>query len=613
MSLLELNSFIKGIVPFDTLDNYEIERISKELDVVYFKKDVILLSDQTKPEFLYFIIKGVVQEIHEDEVVSIYTQNEYFDPISLIENKVKHTFVTAQETICYALEREFFLSFMYEHEKIEGYFFQSISQKLNTNLSNQQNKEFVNFMISRVKDAYLQKPIIVDSSETIFNAVSILKGNKGSSLLVKNEQNELGIVTDTDFREKIILNRMSFDEPISTIATFGLKVVSDEEFLFNAQLTMNKYGIKRLIVQDEKTKEIVGVLDLIALTSFFASNTYAVTLELDKAESLEELKSASNNFERVIRTLYAKGVKVRYISKLVSQLNNKLFRKLFELIAPEELFEQSSLIIMGSEGRSEQILRTDQDNALILSDNCTVSNEVVEKFTQEFSNCLCEFGYPECSGGIMVNNPYWRLEFSDFKTRIYEWVHSNKADDFMNLAIFYDAVSVCGDEKLLIALKEHLHNICTHTPQFHSFFAKPIMNFETPLSMFANFIVSKKEHKDELDIKKGGIFAIVHGVRSLSLEYNIKETNTIERLKELNNQEVMDRETTSELIESFNFLLTLRLKTRLEKIDSGKQTDNYINPSNLNTLEKDLLRDSFKIVDKFKKFLTFHYKLNMLS
>jgi len=307
MSLLELNSFIKGIVPFDTLDDYEVERISKELDVVYFKKDAVLLSNQTKPEFLYFIIKGVVQEIHEEEVVSVYTQNEYFDPISLIENKVKHTFITAQETICYALEREFFLSFMYEHEDIESYFFQSISKKLNTNLSNEQNKEFVNFMISRVKDAYLQEPIILDASETIFDAVTILKGHKGSSLIVKNDQGELGIVTDTDFREKIILNRMSFDEPISKIATFGLKVVSNEEFLFNAQLTMNKYGIKRLIVQDDKTKEIVGVLDLISLTSFFASNTYAVTLELDKAATINELKKASNNFARVIRTLFAKN------------------------------------------------------------------------------------------------------------------------------------------------------------------------------------------------------------------------------------------------------------------------------------------------------------------
>ncbi len=613
MSLLEQKSFIKNIVPFDNLDEHSLEEVIEKLDIVYFKKDEILLSSQNKPEFLYFIIKGVVQEIHEDEVVSVYSHNEYFDPISLIENKVKHTFITAQETICYILPREFFLSFIYKHDELESFFFQTISKKLNTNLSNKQNKELINFMISRVKDAYLQQPLILDANETIFNAASKLKENKGSSLLIKDEEGNLGIVTDTDFKEKIILNRMSFDEPISKIATFELIYVSSEEFLFNAQLTMNKFGVKRLIVKDEKTSEISGILDLISLTSFFASHTYSVTLELDNATTLKELKKASNNFIRVIRTLYAKGVKVRYISKLISQLNGKLFHKLFELTAPKGLIEKSALIIMGSEGRSEQILRTDQDNALILSNDCDISQEELENFTSDFSYHLCDFGYPECDGKIMVNNPFWRLNLKDFKQKLHSWVYSDKQDDLINLAIFYDAICVCGDGKLLKELKKYLQSICNHAPSFHSHFAKPILNFDTPLSMFANFIVKKDKHKNELDIKKGGIFAIVHGVRSLGLEYNVSTTNTVERLKELNNIDIIDRETTSELIEAFNFLLTLRLKARLEKIDSGLEPNNYINPNNLNTLEKDLLRDSFKIVDKFKKFLTYHYKLNMLS
>ncbi len=613
MSLLEQKSFIKGIIPFDSLDDYSLEKLTQHLDIVYFKKDEVILNNKEKPQYLYFIIKGVVQEIDEDEVLSVYTHNEYFDPISLIENKVKHNFVVVQETICYVLKREFFLSFIYEHENIERYFFQTISNKLNSNITNQQNKEFVSFMVSRVKDAYLQQAIILESNETIYDAVTILKKNRCSSLLVKDDKNGLGIVTDTDFRDKVILNRLSFDDKVAKIATYKLKYISSEEFLFNAQLTMNKHSVKRLIVQDNNTKDIVGILDIVALTSFFASHTYSVTLEIENASSVDELKSASDNFINVIRTLYAKGVKVRYISKLVEQLNSKLFHKLFELIAPLELIEQSTLIIMGSEGRGEQILRTDQDNGLILSDDCSISQEVIEKFAKQYTSHLLDFGYPACDGNIMINNPYWRVKFSDFKIRIYKWVHSNKLEDYITLAIFYDAVCVCGNEKLLDELKIYIHNICTHTPSFQSFFAKPILNFDTPLNMFASFKVDKNNHKNELDIKKGGIFAIVHGVRALSLEYDITQTNTVERLKELNNQEVLDRETTSELIEAFNFLLTIRLKTRLDKIDSGIDLDNYINPSKLNTLEKDLLRDSFKIVDNFKKFLIYHYKLNMLS
>jgi CBS domain-containing protein len=610
MSILEQKTFVGAITPFNRLDDFHLEKLVEALDVTYFKKDEVILSAGKKPEYLYFIIKGVVQEIHEEEIVSAYAHHEYFDPITLIENNVKHNFVTSQETICYALPRELFLSVMYENEEMESFFFQSISKKLNTSMEHEQSKEFVNFMVAKVKDAYLQKPIILDENETIFNAVNILKGNRGSSLLVQGKD-ELGIVTDTDFREKIILNRMSFDESISKIATFGIKTVDAEDFLFNAQIQMNKYGVKRLIAMEDE--EIIGVLDLIALTSFFASHTYSVMMELDKTNTIEELKIASEKFVRVVRTFYAKGVKVRYISKVISQLNNKLFAKLFEFLAPQELQEQSALIIMGSEGRGEQILRTDQDNALIISNDCPVSKEEIEKFTHNFTEHLVDFGYPRCDGNIMVSNPYWRKTTDEFERTIKDWINSTNEENLINLAIFYDSLCVAGDKYLLIQLKEHLSSESKKMGMFYTFFAKPVLNFATPLSMFANFVVDKKEHKDELDIKKGGIFPIVHGVRALALEKNITRTNTVHRLKELNDIGLLDREFTSELIESFTFLLSLRLKFRLEKIDAKEDLDNYINPNKLNTLEKDLLRDSFKIVDKFKKFIILHFDLDRLA
>jgi CBS domain-containing protein len=610
MSILEQKTFVGAITPFNRLDDFHLEKLVEALDVTYFKKDEVILSAGKKPEYLYFIIKGVVQEIHEEEIVSAYAHHEYFDPITLIENNVKHNFVTSQETICYALPRELFLSVMYENEEMESFFFQSISKKLNTSMEHEQSKEFVNFMVAKVKDAYLQKPIILDENETIFNAVNILKGNRGSSLLVQGKD-ELGIVTDTDFREKIVLNRMSFDEPISKIATFGIKTVDAEDFLFNAQIQMNKYGVKRLIAMEDG--EIIGVLDLIALTSFFASHTYSVMMELDKTNTIEELKIASEKFVRVVRTFYAKGVKVRYISKVISQLNNKLFAKLFEFLAPQELQEQSALIIMGSEGRGEQILRTDQDNALIISNDCPVSKEEIEKFTHNFTEHLVDFGYPRCDGNIMVSNPYWRKTTDEFERTIKDWINSTNEENLINLAIFYDSLCVAGDKYLLIQLKEHLSSESKKMGMFYTFFAKPVLNFATPLSMFANFVVDKKEHKDELDIKKGGIFPIVHGVRALALEKNITRTNTVHRLKELNDIGLLDREFTSELIESFTFLLSLRLKFRLEKIDAKEDLDNYINPNKLNTLEKDLLRDSFKIVDKFKKFIILHFDLDRLA
>jgi CBS domain-containing protein len=182
----------------------------------------------------------------------------------------------------------------------------------------------------------------------------------------------------------------------------------------------------------------------------------------------------------------------------------------------------------------------------------------------------------------------------------------------MNLAIFYDAVTASGDKELLQSLKEYIFKIGATSQSFFMHFAKIITTFHVPLGFFDGFVFDSdnKEHSHEIDIKKGGIFILVQSIRSLSLEHKILKTNTIRRIKELNKLAVLEDEFTQELIEAFNFLCTIKLKSNLSKLDAGIKIDNYINPDDLNTMEKDLLKDSFKIVNKLKKKLEYHYKLN---
>jgi CBS domain-containing protein len=556
MSLLEIKSFIRNIKPFDNLLNNELEEICSHLDIVYFKNNEQILSPVKNAEFLYFVIKGVIQEKLNDEVVSVYSANEYFDPITLIENKIKHTFITVQESILYALPKEIFLKYMYQNRALESYFFSTISQKLNNSMQNEEKKKLLDFAMSKVEDAYLQKPIYIDERETIYGAVVQLTSNNIQSILVKRADGEIGIVTDSSFVKKVALKRMDLDGPVSQITTYGLKYIEATDFLFNAQIQMAKYNLKRLVVKKEG--EIIGILDIVSLSSFFASHTHSTSMLIEEAKTVDELKEASSKFIRTIRVLYEKGVKVRYISKLISQLNEKLFEKLFELTAPQELKIKSTLIIMGSEGRSEQILRTDQDNALILADDCSMSYDDIMEYTQTFTEHLVAFGYPLCDGNIMVSNPFWVQNITKFKETIFNWIHKPSEENYMNLAIFYDAVAITGDKNLLVKLKEYLFVICDNAPSFYPFFAKPIISFETPLGLFSDFVVDKTLHKDELDIKKGGIFPIVHGVRTLSIEKKLEETNTVDRLKYLRELGVLDEEFTNEIIESFNFLLTLR-------------------------------------------------------
>ena len=607
----EQKKFISNIHPFNNLNTFELDDLVESLDIVYFKANSIVQAQDSNPEFLYFVLKGLIQEINDDEVLSVYSKGEIFDSVSLIKNHSKNSFVAIEESICYALKKERFMQILSSNQQLENYFFQSISDKLNNNILNEKNKDMANIMIAKVKDAKVHKAVVVDTNKTIFEAATIIKQEKIPTLLLKDEDAEMYIVTDSDFRQKVILNRMDYDDLVVKIASKGLIYINEDDFLFNAQLQMAKHGLKRVVVKNDHD-EIVGILDQISLSSFFATNTFAVSNQIINAETLEELKEASHSFIKIIKSLNAKGVKIEFISKLINQLNKKLLDKLYKILAPKELIGKSCLVVMGSEGRAEQILRTDQDNALIISDDCSISEEKLREFTHLFTETLVDFGFPRCEGNIMVSNPYWCRKQSDFKELIYEWVNSPSGDNFMNIAIFYDALCVSGDIEIIKELKNYLFKISSNSQSFYTNFARVINSFDVPLGFFDGFVFNSKDekHKDEIDIKRGGIFIIVQGIRSLSIQNRVLNTNTIKRINSLKELKVLDDESAKELIMAFNILNSLKLKASLEKLDKKEKIDNFVNPNRLTIMEKDLLKESFKIVNKLKKRLENHFKLN---
>ena len=607
----EQKKFISNIHPFNNLNTFELDDLVEDLDIVYFKANSIVQAQDSNPEFLYFVLKGLIQEINDDEVLSVYSKGEIFDSVSLIKNHSKNSFVAIEESICYALKKERFMQILSSNQQLENYFFQSISDKLNNNILNEKNKDMANIMIAKVKDAKVHKAVVVDTNKTIFEAATIIKQEKIPTLLLKDEAGEMYIVTDSDFRQKVILNRMDYDDFVVKIASKGLIYINEDDFLFNAQLQMAKHGLKRVVVKNDYD-EIVGILDQISLSSFFATNTFAVSNQIINAETLEELKEASHSFIKIIKSLNAKGVKIEFISKLINQLNKKLLDKLYKILAPKELIGKSCLVVMGSEGRAEQILRTDQDNALIISDDCSISEEKLREFTHLFTETLVDFGFPRCEGNIMVSNPYWCRKQSDFKELIYEWVNSPSGDNFMNIAIFYDALCVSGDIEIIKELKNYLFKISSNSQSFYTNFARVINSFDVPLGFFDGFVFNSKDekHKDEIDIKRGGIFIIVQGIRSLSIQNRVLNTNTIKRINSLKELKVLDDESAKELIMAFNILNSLKLKASLEKLDKKEKIDNFVNPNRLTIMEKDLLKESFKIVNKLKKRLENHFKLN---
>lgn len=608
METLDFNLFIRDVEPFNTLEPSLQAELIDSVDIHYFKPEESILKQGEAPEHYYIIAKGLVQELEGETHYSSFSTKDSFDAGSVLQQANRHDFIALEETLCFAIPSELFTKLIKTDPRFESYYLNDISHKMQTLLTKDINQDLAFFMANRVKDCFIRQPVTVDQGLPIIDAVRLMSEKNSDFLLVDFGETH-GIVTNTNLREKVILPARDTTEPIGMIATPRLVTIRDNDFLFNALLLMIENSIQRLAVTGEQG--IVGVIEQVDLLSAVSSKAHLTNFMIEKATDPAELKEASADIITLIKSLQKQGVKTRHITKLLADLNAKLYRKLFTLLAPDELVENSCLIVLGSEGRKEQTLRTDQDNALILRDGFT--HPGLESITQQFTQALLDFGFPECEGGIMLSRPAYCKPFAEYDRELFEITQNPSGENIMKLAIFYDSSAICGDVTLLEGLKQRMADYLQNDTGFYAHFARATLLFETPLSLFSGFITEKKEHKDELDIKKGGIFPIVHGIRSLALQMQCETTNTIERIKELNGRGIFDKEFSKELMESFTFLLTLRLNRQLANQELGRPIDNYINPKQLSKLERDVLRDVFKIVDQFKKLVAHHFKLNMVG
>lgn len=576
----------------------------KKIDIAYYTKDTLLISRNLPSIAFYIIIKGSVKEIIDGEIHTIFTSGDSFDADALIYERSNGDFIVEEDLICYEIKKDDFIDLM-QDKKVQGYFLQDFVSRHQHLKNYSTQSELTPFLISRVSDIFLHNTCIVDEDESIHGALKKQKESRSSVIIVRYKD-EFGIITDTDLREKVLLGDIDVMDKAYKIASYELVCIDMNDFLFNALLLMTQNEIKRVVVKDEG--EIVGILEQLDLLSYFANHSHLIAVQIDKAQKLDDLKALGDDLKNLIVSLRAKGVKVRYITKLLSSLNDKIYKKLFDMCVEESLQKDCALIVMGSEGREEQTVRSDQDNALIIRDG--VDKKLFEEPMMKLNSYLLELGFPKCSGNVMVSNEFWRRNVASYKSLIDNWTYDMSDESVQNLSIFLDAKYVAGDESLLKELRDYLHNNFYARDDVLAHVAKAILHFETPLSMFSGFVIDK-EHNNRLDLKKGGIFALVHGIRTLSLKYGINATNTIERIKELNNMEIIDKTFATELIESFDTLSSIRLKAMLEAKDINES--NYINPKNLEKIQRDLLKDSFKIINKFKKFINFHFHLNMVS
>jgi CBS domain-containing protein len=593
--------FDAGHAPFNRLRPEELGIVRAALDIGYFRPGETIIARDGAPDSLFVVIKGCVEERDGDEVIALRGPGDAFDSRALVEGRGSNAFVAREETLLNLLPRDVTLRLINQNPRFASFFYLDISRKLEAVLREEEAARFTPLMNARVRDLVLRPATFIDAADSIQRAGARMREANCYALFVR-DGGRTGMLTRSDLVNATIVNERPIANPVGPLAAHPVISVEPDDFVSTALLRMTKHNKRRVGVLEGGA--FIGVLEDIDLLSFLSGNAQLVAAQIDRASSVAELAAAAQKIEPQIRTLRRQGVKIEVVCEIVSDLNRRLHAKLFSLIAPASIRERGCLIVMGSEGRGEQTFRTDQDNGLILSGPVPAND--LDQFRAGVFDALETCGFPPCPGEVMVRNPLWSKTVAEFGDDFRRWLALSDEAGAMNFAIFYDAAAVAGDASLLEAAKQNLIQALRGERVHLARFARAVDAFPTPIGFFNNLVTSKADG-EAVDLKKGGIFPIVHGVRALALEKGLTETNSAARIARLGEIGTFEPHFARELTEALHFLMTLRLDAEIAEAASTS----LVRPGELTTMERDLLRDAFQVTKKLRELVRRHFNLAM--
>lgn len=478
-------------------------------------------------------------------------------------------------------------------------------------------QEVQQIMLQPVTDVALLPVRMIDADSSLQQAARLMTDAGLKHVLVRPtsiaEQDTmtstLGILTDNDICRAVSEEKNPTTTPCQHYANFNLHTIDSRDDIGEALLTMTRYRIHRLPVIDDMGK-VAGILAQSDLLAHIGHHSQLISIQIEQADNLTSLHKAVDLIGRYIRAQHQNGVKIGIVSRMVQMLNAQVFTKLWQLIVPAEVMKNTCVIVMGSEGRGEQIMRTDQDNALIIKDG--FSHPDLARFAETFNQHLATLGYPLCDGNMMMTNPMWRQPLQQFKAQISLWFKNTDPMHSIYISAILDGDYVCGDEQLLTELRAHLviaHQLAD--PMFVRQFVRAALQFGDINQWWQKFVpLLGKTSSSDIDLKKAGIFPIVHGIRALALQHNILQVpSTKNRLKGLVQARVLTQERADTLGEALEFFMAQRLTVALVTEDKHAR---QVNPTTLSALERDALKECLAVVKSFKNQLLHHYRLEII-
>ncbi len=634
---MEQLEFLKKTEPFNLLPPEALASTAEQLQkITYSKETVIYQQEITKMKGVDIIVSGEYESffydnLHAMRLVENHREGFCFGGQSILLNRNRslRTVIAREGTVVYFLPRKTFKALCQTFDTFFQFFMIDFGRRM-------MNDEFANFfknpasfaenhvasdqVYSKKITDIEQRDIISCTYDTpIFLAAAKMAQAKVSCLFVRDGQEKIvGYVTDMTIRDNVVAKQIDAGTAISSVMDNPIVSISTQAYVYEALLMMFRTKTRYLLT--EENGKHIGFLSRNKLLSEQAQSPLVFIQSVKSASSVTELKQKWQRVPMFVTQLLDRGVNAEIVNQVITTIADTITLKLIESVIAELGTPPAKFVFMalGSEGRKEQSLKTDQDNAIIYEDKANEHRELVRAYFLTFADIVSErlntIGFIFCTGGFMAKNPKWTHSLSHWKRNYTEWMEESVPETIINFSTFFDCRFIYGDVSIMNDLKSFLDE-ALKKPMEKVFFhmANNALQYEPPLTFFRNIRTITRDNLEVFDIKKA-MTPIVDLVRIYALKNRVFEVNTGERLKALQQIGVFTETEFMELTQSYYFLMSMRLKNQANQIIHQKsEPDNYIHINNLTTIEEATLKEIFKIIKNFQLGIKVRFTNRLLN
>lgn len=622
VELSAIREFLLHHHPYDALPSGVLDDLVGRMTSRYYRRNSIILSAGRVTDAVFVVRSGAVDLTTTNGVlVERSDEGATFGVSSARDQQPsRYTMVALEDTLVLVIGADDFRSLLEQEPAFGTFFSDQSAQRLHTAVDNMRAPGTGRDVLrTALREVVSRAPISIDEGRTVQEAAAVMTDVGVSSLLVTRNDRMAGIVTDRDMRRLVVAQGHPVDAPVGTIMTADPITISPDATAVEAVLTMMRHGFHHLpVVEGERPMGMVTSSDIMRLQQ---ANPVAIVAAIGACTSVEDLIAARSRLPGLVRELVHHHAPADEIARIITAVADAVTRSLLG-IAESELGPPPTpyaWVALGSQGRLEMGLSSDQDNALVLPEpeggggNDPDHEDYFAALAEQVTQGLAAVGYPLCPGDIMASNPRWRLAQGQWRTVFHDWVASPDSDAVLNADTFFDMRPVTGDD-LVIRLRAQVQHETAGNPRFLARLAREAVKWQPPLGFFRGFVLDRAgSNAKGLDLKAGGLVAVVQIARIHALAHWLPEVSTMARLSGAAAAGAMSEQRAEDLRDAYELINYLRLQHHVEQAEQGVPADNVIDPDELTTMDQRGLRDAFRIIKQAQTELGYTYRLHAVS